>query len=115
MPQAHLKSDGILIVEVGGLRADIETKYPRMPFTWLTTSQGDDMVFLLKKSDFERLVPRAATGASAATSDDKGARDSAPFSAALSAIASGAGDVALQQALDGMQAKTTKTAAKRKL
>jgi hypothetical protein len=102
--QAHLKADGILIVEVGGLRSAVEAAYPRMPFTWLTTSQGDDMVFLLRKKDFERLIPAAATsspsnatgsrvGRKAAGAADADAHstmeDTAPFAATLSKIASG--------------------------
>jgi ribosomal protein L3 glutamine methyltransferase len=47
----HLKRRGMLIVEVGGERAAVERRFPALPFTWLTTSGGDDMVFLLRAED----------------------------------------------------------------
>lgn len=47
----HLKRNGLLIVEVGGERAAVERRFPTLPFTWLTTSGGDDMVFLLHRKD----------------------------------------------------------------
>lgn len=47
----HLKPNGLLIVEVGDGRAEVERQFPNLPFTWITTSAGDDMVFLLSKED----------------------------------------------------------------
>jgi ribosomal protein L3 glutamine methyltransferase len=47
----HLKRGGLLIVEVGGERAAVERRFPQLPFTWLTTSGGDDMVFLLRAEE----------------------------------------------------------------
>ena len=47
----HLKPDGLLVVEVGDGRAEVERQFPALPFTWVTTSAGDDMVFLLSKED----------------------------------------------------------------
>lgn len=44
----HLKPDGMLVVEVGDGRAMVEQLYPRVPMNWLTTSAGDDMVFLVR-------------------------------------------------------------------
>jgi len=43
----HLTPDGILIVEIGHERAYAEAAFPDLDFTWVTTSAGDDMVFLL--------------------------------------------------------------------
>jgi len=43
----HLTPDGILIVEIGHERAYAEAAFPELDFTWVTTSAGDDMVFLL--------------------------------------------------------------------
>ena len=43
----RLTNDGILIVEIGHERAYAEAAFPELDFTWLTTSAGDDMVFLL--------------------------------------------------------------------
>lgn len=43
----HLTPDGILIVEIGHERAYAEAAFPNLEFTWVSTSAGDDMVFLL--------------------------------------------------------------------
>ncbi len=47
----HLKPGGLLIVEVGDGRAEVEQQFPNLPFTWVTTSAGDDMVFLLGQDE----------------------------------------------------------------
>jgi len=47
----HLNPEGLLIVEIGHNRAALEKAYPRLPFTWLETSAGDDYVFMLRKED----------------------------------------------------------------
>jgi ribosomal protein L3 glutamine methyltransferase len=44
--RGHLKRGGLLIVEVGDGRAAAEQAFADLPLTWLTTSAGDDMVFL---------------------------------------------------------------------
>lgn len=43
----HLEPDGVLIVEVGHERDFCEAAFRELDLTWLTTSAGDDMVFLL--------------------------------------------------------------------
>jgi ribosomal protein L3 glutamine methyltransferase len=43
----HLTPDGILMVEIGHERAFAEAAFPGVEFTWVSTSAGDDMVFLL--------------------------------------------------------------------
>ncbi|MBC7945146.1 MAG: 50S ribosomal protein L3 N(5)-glutamine methyltransferase [Burkholderiales bacterium] len=43
----HLTEAGALIVEVGHNRDGVERAFPALPFTWLTTSGGDDGVFAL--------------------------------------------------------------------
>ncbi len=43
----RLTDDGILIVEIGNERDFAEAAFGEMGLTWLTTSNGDDMVFLL--------------------------------------------------------------------
>jgi ribosomal protein L3 glutamine methyltransferase len=48
---AHLNPDGLLVVEIGHNRAALEKAYPRLPFTWLDTSAGEDYVFMLNKED----------------------------------------------------------------
>lgn len=42
-----LTDDGLLIVEIGNERAFAEQAFGDLGLTWLTTSAGDDMVFLL--------------------------------------------------------------------
>jgi ribosomal protein L3 glutamine methyltransferase len=49
--RSHLKRGGLLIVEVGGGRATVEQQFRDIPMTWLTTSAGDDMVFLVRQED----------------------------------------------------------------
>jgi ribosomal protein L3 glutamine methyltransferase len=48
---AHLTPGGLLIVEVGDGRDAVERIFPDLPLTWLTTSAGDDMVFLARQED----------------------------------------------------------------
>ncbi|EJM95365.1 50S ribosomal protein L3 N(5)-glutamine methyltransferase [Herbaspirillum sp. YR522] len=43
----RLTPQGILVVEIGNERAFAEAAFPELELTWLTTSAGDDMVFLL--------------------------------------------------------------------
>ncbi len=47
----HLNPEGLLVVEIGHNRAALEKAYPRLPFTWLDTSAGEDYVFMLHKED----------------------------------------------------------------
>ncbi len=49
----HLNPEGLLVVEIGHNRAALEQAYPRLPFTWLATSAGDDYVFMLHKEDLQ--------------------------------------------------------------
>jgi ribosomal protein L3 glutamine methyltransferase len=43
----RLKPQGVLMVEIGNERAHAEAAFPDLELTWLSTSAGDDMVFLL--------------------------------------------------------------------
>ena len=43
----RLTGDGILMIEIGNERAFAEAAFGELGLTWLTTSAGDDMVFLL--------------------------------------------------------------------
>jgi ribosomal protein L3 glutamine methyltransferase len=45
--RGYLKRNGLLFVEVGHERGAVEAAFPEMAFTWITTSAGDDMVFML--------------------------------------------------------------------
>jgi ribosomal protein L3 glutamine methyltransferase len=47
----HLNPDGLLVVEIGHNRAELEAAYPTLPFTWLDTAAGDEFVFLLHAAD----------------------------------------------------------------
>jgi len=43
----RLTPNGILMVEIGNERDFAEAAFGHLGLTWLTTSNGDDMVFLL--------------------------------------------------------------------
>ena len=47
----HLADNGILIVEIGHNRDILEAEYPRLPFTWLDVTAGDQFVFMLHRND----------------------------------------------------------------
>ncbi len=72
--RGYMKRGGVLIVEVGDGRAAAEKAFGDLSLTWLTTSAGDDMVFLahqeqlavgsrLLRSHVHRLSRRSARGA----------------------------------------------------
>ncbi len=46
-----LSPDGVLVVEVGHNRDAAETAFPRLPFTWLPTTDVEDGVFLLRREE----------------------------------------------------------------
>lgn len=47
----YLTENGLLIVEIGHNREVLEQSFPRIPFTWLETSGGDQFVFMLERKD----------------------------------------------------------------
>ncbi|HTN50167.1 MAG TPA: 50S ribosomal protein L3 N(5)-glutamine methyltransferase [Burkholderiaceae bacterium] len=49
--RGHLKRGGMLIVEVGDGRAAAEKTFGDLPLTWLTTSAGDDQVFMARQEE----------------------------------------------------------------
>lgn len=49
--RSYLKRGGVLVVEVGGERVTVEKQFKDVPMTWLTTSAGDDMVFLTRQEE----------------------------------------------------------------
>ena len=51
----HLTDNGILIVEIGHNRDVLETVYPKLPFTWLDVTAGDQFVFMLHRNDLSGL------------------------------------------------------------
>ncbi len=46
-----LSPDGVLVVEIGGNRAQTEAAFPRLPFVWLPTPGAEDAVFLVRRED----------------------------------------------------------------
>ena len=46
-----LTDDGLLVVEIGNERANVEAAFGGLDLVWLTTSAGDDTVFLIQTSD----------------------------------------------------------------
>ncbi len=49
--RGYLKRGGMLFVEVGGGRAAAEKILKDVPMTWLTTSDGDDTVFMARQEE----------------------------------------------------------------
>jgi ribosomal protein L3 glutamine methyltransferase len=45
--RGYLADEGVLMIEIGNERAYAEAAFAHLPLTWLSTSAGDDMVFLL--------------------------------------------------------------------
>lgn len=50
----HLNPGGILVGEVGNSASVLQKKFPSVPFMWLTTSTGDESVFLLTAEELAR-------------------------------------------------------------
>ena len=46
-----LTEHGVLVVEMGDNKEDLEDLYPNLPFTWLDTTSGDGFVFILTRQD----------------------------------------------------------------
>jgi len=46
-----LTEEGVLMVEVGHQRANLELAYPDLPFTWLESRDGGTYVFVLRRQD----------------------------------------------------------------
>lgn len=47
----HLNPGGLLVVEIGNNRDELEQTFPDTPFTWLDTAAGDGFVFMLRKEE----------------------------------------------------------------
>ena len=52
----RLTPNGVLIVEIGNERAHAEAAFPNLELTWVSTSAGDDMVFLLTAEQLQHLA-----------------------------------------------------------
>jgi ribosomal protein L3 glutamine methyltransferase len=46
-----LTDDGVLVVEIGNERANVEAVFGGLDLVWMSTSAGDDNVFLIQASD----------------------------------------------------------------
>lgn len=55
LPEArhHLTDRGMMVVEVGDGAAAVEACFPGLNLMWLTTSGGDDQVFMVTKADLD--------------------------------------------------------------
>jgi ribosomal protein L3 glutamine methyltransferase len=49
LARAHLTPGGVVVIEIGGGRAELEAAFPALEPTWLETSAGGDQVFLLER------------------------------------------------------------------
>ena len=47
----HLNEGGLLVAEVGFNRAGMEVAFPDLPITWVETSAGDGVVFLVTREE----------------------------------------------------------------
>ena len=45
--RSRLTTVGMLMIEIGNERDNVEAAFPELEMTWLTTSAGDDMVFMV--------------------------------------------------------------------
>ncbi|NBY42084.1 MAG: 50S ribosomal protein L3 N(5)-glutamine methyltransferase [Verrucomicrobia bacterium] len=50
-----LNSDGLLLIEVGGLRKAMHKNWPKLPMVWLATQDGLDCVCLIAGRDLKRI------------------------------------------------------------
>ena len=54
----RLTESGVLIVEVGHERGYAEAAFPNLELTWVSTSAGDDMVFLVTAEQLQQAYPQ---------------------------------------------------------
>lgn len=47
----HLRSEGLLVCEIGGSREEFEARFPRIPVVWPEFERGGDGVFLISRDE----------------------------------------------------------------
>lgn len=52
----RLTPQGVLLVEIGNERQHAEAAFPELELTWISTSAGDDMVFLVTAEQLQHLA-----------------------------------------------------------
>ena len=57
---ARLANDGLLLIEVGGLRAAMEVAFSRLRLRWLPTQDGTDCVCAIEAPDLPAAGPPAS-------------------------------------------------------
>jgi len=53
----YLDEGGVLVVEVGNTAADLERRFPDLPFLWLDFERGGEGVFLMKREQLAEFHP----------------------------------------------------------
>ncbi|MDP6314089.1 MAG: 50S ribosomal protein L3 N(5)-glutamine methyltransferase, partial [Arenicellales bacterium] len=52
--RTHLTDEGTLVVEAGSAKAAVEAAWPQVSFTWLTSLNGESVVFLLGAQELQQ-------------------------------------------------------------
>jgi ribosomal protein L3 glutamine methyltransferase len=50
----HLTDEGVLVVEIGDRGGALETRYPRLHFTWVELEHGGERVFVIEAETLRR-------------------------------------------------------------
>ena len=53
----HLNDDGVLVVELGNTAAELEGRFPDVPFLWLEFERGGEGVFLMNRQQLVEFHP----------------------------------------------------------